>query len=65
MKISPSGSFQVEMIILGPPVVPFYQLFGVLGSPTKIDRKSWYPYSNLSTGGPSKDPLQLGPPYSG
>ena len=25
------------------------------GSPTKIDyRKSWYPYSNLSTGGPRK-----------
>ena len=31
--------------MLGPPVVPFSPLFW--GS-----RKSWYPYSNLSTGGP-------------
>ena len=39
--------------ILGPPVVPFYTSLGE-GSPTNIDhRKSWYPYSNLSTGGPS------------
>ena len=35
----------------GPPVVPFDPFLGE-GSPTKIDyRKSWYPYSNLSTGG--------------
>ena len=39
---------------LGPPVVPFLTPWE--GSPTKIDyRKSWYPYSNLSTGGPSGD----------
>ena len=31
--------------------------FGWEGSPTKIDyrKKSWYPYSNLSTGGPRLD----------
>ena len=39
---------------VGPPVVPFYPFFGG-GSPTKIDhRKSWYPYSHLSTGGPRR-----------
>ena len=40
---------------LGRPVVPFYP-FVLLGegSPTKIDySKKGYPYSNLSTGGPS------------
>ena len=38
---------------LGPPVAPFYPFFGE-GSPTKIDyRKNKYPYSILSTGGPS------------
>ena len=38
---------------LGPPVVPFHPFLGE-GSPTKIDyRKSWCPYSKLSTGGPS------------
>ena len=33
--------------------MPFYQLFLGEGSPTKIDttEKSWYPNSNLSTGG--------------
>ena len=36
------------------PVVPFYPFWGE-GSPTKTDyrEKIWYPYSNLSTGGPS------------
>ena len=36
-------------------IVPFYPFFGE-GSPTKIDyyRKTVYPYSNLSTGGPWK-----------
>ena len=39
--------------LLGPPVVPFYPFFGE-GSPTTIVyRKNGYPYSNLSTGGPS------------
>ena len=38
---------------LGPPAVPFYPFLGD-NSPTKIDKteKRWYPYSNLSTGGP-------------
>ena len=32
----------------------FYRFFlGLLDSPTKIDSKSWDPYSNLSTGGAS------------
>ena len=31
--------------------MPFYELFGWEGSPTT--EKSWYPYSNLSTGGHS------------
>ena len=41
---------------VGPPVVPFLTpFFGWEGSPTKIDyRKKRYPYSNLSTGAPSK-----------
>ena len=40
---------------LGPPVVPFYPCLGE-GSPANIDyRKSWDPYSNLSTGGPRKE----------
>ena len=40
-------------LYLGPPVVPFYPFLGK-GSPTKIDyRKKGYPYSTLSTGGPS------------
>ena len=34
---------------LGPPIVPFYTFLGE-GSPTE---KKGYPYSNLSTGGPS------------
>ena len=42
---------------LGPPaIVPFYQIFfGWEGSPTKIDyrKRSWHPYFNLSTEGPS------------
>ena len=43
---------------LGPPAeCPFtVSFFGVLGSPTKIDyrrKRSWCPYSSLSTGGPS------------
>ena len=40
---------------LGPPVVPLYPFFGE-GSLTKIDypEKGYpYPFSNLSTGGPS------------
>ena len=38
----------------GPPVVPFYPVFGE-GSPTKIDyRKKGCSYSNLSTGGPRR-----------
>ena len=40
---------------LGPPAVPFYPFVGE-GSPTKIDHrksKNKYPYSNLSTRGPS------------
>ena len=42
---------------LGPQVVPVYPFLGE-GSPTKIDhRKRGYPYSNLSTGGPSATPL--------
>ena len=37
---------------LGTPVVPSYLFFG--GFPTKMDyRQKGYPYSNLSTGGPS------------
>ena len=39
--------------ILGPPDCPFSHTFLGEGSPTKTDRKSWYPYSHLSTGGPS------------
>ena len=42
---------------LGPPArcLFVYPLFGWEGSPAKIDyRKSGYPYSNLSTGGPSQ-----------
>ena len=41
---------------LGPPArCPFSPFFGWEDSPTKIDTReqSWYPYSNLSTGGPS------------
>ena len=34
----------------GPPVVPFYPFLGLLKQTTG---KSWHPYSNLSTGGPS------------
>ena len=62
---------------LGPPVVPFCPFFGGEGSPTKIDdrerkkRKNGYPYSNLSTGGPSavglstaRDPIYSGRPGS-
>ena len=37
---------------LGSPVAPFYPFGG--GSPTKIDYRKRYPYSNLSTGGHSK-----------
>ena len=42
--------------LLGPPAIgalshPFLFLVGRFGSPAKIDRTSWYPYSNLSTGG--------------
>ena len=44
--------------MLCPPVVPFYRFWGE-GSPTIYYRKkkktSWYPVSNLSTGGPSMD----------
>ena len=39
--------------MLGPPVVPFLTPFFGEGSPTKIDYRKGYPYSNLSTGGPS------------
>ena len=42
---------------LGLPVVPFLtdSFFGWKGSPAQIDyRKSWYPYSNLSAGGPRR-----------
>ena len=44
--------------LLGLPVVPF-SFFGCEGSPTKTDyrKKSWYPYSNLSTGGPTVDKI--------
>ena len=40
---------------LGPPVVPFYPFWGEC-SPTKVDyrKKIGYPYSTLSTGGPSR-----------
>ena len=40
---------------LGPVVVPFSPLFWLGGSPIKIDdrKKKGYPFSNLSTGGPS------------
>ena len=45
--------FVGSVFCLGPPVVPFYPCLGE-GSPTKIDYgKKEYPYSNLSTGGPS------------
>ena len=41
------------LVGLGPPVVLFYQLFWLGGFPYyNRQNKSWYPYSNLSTGGP-------------
>ena len=45
------GSLQL-LLLLGPPVVPFYPFLGE-GSPTKIDyrRNIGYLYSNLSTRG--------------
>ena len=44
--------YPTETPHLGPPLVPLY-FFWWEGSLTKIDyRKSWYPYSILSTGGP-------------
>ena len=44
---------------LGPPAVPFHPFSGE-GSPTQIDytEKGWYPYSNLSTGGPGRESTQ-------
>ena len=42
-------------------LVPLFDpFFGWEGSPTKIDcRESWYPYSNLSTGGPGWEAERL------
>ena len=50
---SRDASWERDQSLLGPPVVPFYPFLGE-GSPTEIDyRKKRYPYSILSTGGPS------------
>ena len=50
----PPNRIEHQATRLGPPVVVYYLFWGE-GSPTKIDyRKKWYPYSNLSTGGPTR-----------
>ena len=53
-KVQPKGLEQNKMkqgYFLGPPVVPSSALFwGRV--PLKLTEKSWYAYSNLSTGGP-------------
>ena len=52
------GSFgeSVQDFTLGPPVVPLSPLFGLGGFPyyNRLQKKIGYPYSVLSTGGPSK-----------
>ena len=49
--VQKKGKRQKTEGILGPPVVPVLTHF-LEGSPTKIDyKRSWYPYSNLSTTG--------------
>ena len=57
-QVTLGGFLAKERCRLGPPArCPFSPKFcGREGSPTKIDcRKKGYPYSNLSTGGPSKE----------
>ena len=39
-------------IVLDFPVVPFYPFLGRVPLLKQTAEKSWYPYSNLSTGGP-------------
>ena len=43
----------VPVGFLGPPVVPFDPFLGRVPLLKQTTEKSWYPYSNLSTGGPS------------
>ena len=48
------GSGTLKWVACVPQSCPFTVSFLGEGSPTNIDyRTSWYPYSNLSTGGPS------------